>query len=392
MELALGSLMGEKVKLGTGEKQAGYAFRVLTLRRAAAAACLLSALLVLAVGFGYSAAIRERYNLYTATKSFESLRLRGDAANIAQNMQLEAALSAHEATRDDVVRLLKRIRAFAGKKAEEAKALVPREQARLAQQVGEVLSGVEQFVEEERTDFEREFEREHAKRVSVLEALRKKQTVALEKLLTRLTDVRLEALEGVLSDLFERVDDSVEVQLPEKLWEPLENLVDRVYMEQLKLPQALEQFDSQFRPFLGERSLPKEIEMRLGAARSLGELADTLDEIYEGVQIQQGREALKSVQARWSAAKSLLENIPSAARDEEIEAMEAAYTKATVDAVLAVQDLINSGKLPQNFLDFDSLALDRQDDDADQAVVEAEQEDRPEGDAADILTQLRQQA
>lgn len=353
--LEKGGLIGvgaKPVKLGSGDKEKGYAFRVITLKRIAFGIFVCGCILL-------SGTVAQHFRLVLAQRQYVNAKIQQDSLSIAQNMQLEAALSAQLQAKDDVLRVLKRIKSVTNTKIEEALNLIPTDQADVRIKVADVLNAVEVYVDSEKEDYVKEAAEKEDKTRGQLEALRKKQITALEKLLNQVTEVKLEALEELLEDLFERAEDSLEVSLPEYMWIDLENLVDELYQETITLEKGKEEFDIKFRPNFMGQGIPHDINNRLANANNHGDLADVMDEILEGVQIYKGRAKVAEIAKEWKDAQNKADEA-SPTDSEAVEKAEKTYTKATVDAIIKIQEMINQGLLQQDVLDFDEISLDDQ--------------------------------
>mmetsp|Transcript_12866 Transcript_12866/g.20421 ORF Transcript_12866/g.20421 Transcript_12866/m.20421 type:complete len:372 (-) Transcript_12866:271-1386(-) len=363
MDIALErGLAAQKVKVGDGEKTPGLAFARITIKKVIAGVFLVLGVMLLGTIWSYRVALRERYNAYVESKRAESSQIRGEAFSIAQNIQLEAALTNQAAAKDDITRILKRIQAYSKGKIDDAAILVEDPQVR--RQVVKILGHIETYIQSEKDDFEKEYEVAAKKRSEQIKKLRKSQTQALEKLLNRVTDVRLEALEEMLTDLFERVQDSVRVNLEQGKWQELEDLVDKLYQEDFTVQEGLAEFEK-IRPFFGEPGIPADLEKTLESATDQGSLADVLDEVYEGAQIFKGREQLLKIRDEWETMQKKADSVAGEARtQEEVQKAEQLYTRSTVNAVLDVQELINDGLIPQDFLDFEAIDLEEVDQDS----------------------------
>mmetsp|Transcript_19842 Transcript_19842/g.38891 ORF Transcript_19842/g.38891 Transcript_19842/m.38891 type:complete len:368 (-) Transcript_19842:384-1487(-) len=355
MEAALeGGLGGQRVKMGSGDKTEGIAFRTSVIRRVLLGVCAVGLLMATGMAWTYRESIEHRYNLYMERQALANHRIQGEASAIAQKLQLEAALSMQLETKEEVIRLIRRIRGFTSAKIEDALNAISDDKERSKVKI--ILTNVERYIDSERNDYVKEFDEISERRKSQMKKLHKSQTTALHKLLTRVTDVRLEALEEMLEDLFERMDDSIEVSLPSPKWKPLETLVDNLYQEKLSIQDGVQRFDSDFKPYFEGPGVPQDLDNRIHEAKTMGDLADVLDEIYEGAQFYHGRGALKEIRARWITARDKAENPKLSGR--EADAAEEFYIRTTVQAVIDVQELVNQDKVPEDFLDFDDLDLE----------------------------------
>ena len=192
------------------------------------------------------------------------------------------------------------------------------------------------------------------------------QKEALNSLLRKISTVRLSALEEMLEDLFGSLESEITVHLDSNRVEKLDKLVDTLFDRDSDLKEVKQEALNILN--VGEVNFPDALRKTIETSQDNAALATLLDEISESATLSDGRSALETIRQRYLQKK---ESLSAASHNEKFLAEQ--LGKFTIEAVLEVQELVNKGIIPMEYLDFDDLDLDTYYDASNQDIKSSEQ-------------------
>lgn len=333
-------------KMGNGDKEAGYKVKASLLQRIFLGVVAVGLLLLGAVAvsqFMFASEVNkgiqnERIaSIKQGLTSFKQIRL---------GASLQAAL--HDQNNDhDTVRMLNRVTN-----------VVERELDELGPSAANARSKVVGYIQSEIDEFMRVHSGEEEKNRVRLEKIAKMQKNALREILTNVYDGQLGALEGLLNEFFEEVNETPVVKLPAAMIAPLQSLVDGLYDESITLDQGWAQLTA----LEGEHKTVLKFESSTRDSIANAEaLGDELDELAEYAKVNEGRSKVAELEKEWAEIKRA-NQVGSGAGPDDSDG----ETDPTVELMLKVQDLVNEGLIPPEWLDFADMEEDEfyGDDDA----------------------------
>lgn len=353
--IALG-LGATPTKVGHGEKEAGYKVKATSLQRFFLGVVGIGILLLAAVGayqivlsqeIGKGILNQRRAEIKHGKASTKAIRLGASLQSALQGQNKE----------NDLVRTLKRVNNVVERQFDELSAVLQHSDANLAEEGKAKISG---YIQSEIDDFVKEHAEEQKKNSVQLERIAKMQKKALRGILTSVYEGQVGALETMLNDLFEEVEEVPVVEIPPSMIVPIQELADSLFDESLTLDQGWARLSALESEYKTPINLDEEDGTPARKALTNAELlAEELDQLAEDAKISTGRPRLKALAAQWKSIKDQKKDgIEGKATSDDNDDADDDETDPTVEIMLQVQDLVNEGLVPPEWLQFDEMEAD----------------------------------
>merc|ERR1711865_256860 len=170
------------------------------------------------------------------------------------------------------------------------------------------------------------------------------------------------ALEDMLEEIFEGVNETPVMDLSPSMVQDLELISDGLYEESLSLQEGftkIEKAEVKFNKDVISKLSKSKNELRLSE-----DLADALDELIEYAKVSNIREKMKALEQQFLKLKDLTE------AQREKRAAKEGGNDPTVEIMLKIQDFVNEGALPTTWLDFEELEVPYYDAEANENMID----------------------
>mmetsp|Transcript_25825 Transcript_25825/g.31725 ORF Transcript_25825/g.31725 Transcript_25825/m.31725 type:complete len:365 (-) Transcript_25825:47-1141(-) len=333
----------EKAKVGSGDKTPAYAIGRKVLKKFLLAVGV-SFLILVVLGTVY---FRMFLDEKARNQLLKKIKYQRDAQTIRLGVALQAALYNDDA--DEHVRSFQRINSYIEKQLDGV--LLESLDGDVKSELTTAKANILKFVDGQLQNFIQENRDASNKKREKLDQIAAHQKDALNSLLEKISSVRLKALEEMLEDLFDALETEVKVGLSIKSVNKLDKIVDQLFDKDYEHEKALEQAMAVFRE--NGYVLPTSLEKIMVGAKNNAEMASILDEIAESARLSEGRSELEKIRDEFVAKKNALHG-----KGKNSNRIAQDLGKITIDAVVKVQELVNRGIVPVEYLDFADLDLD----------------------------------
>lgn len=341
-------LCAEPTKVGSAQKTPAYAIARKKLQK------FICAIFFSFVILGVLGTIYFRLFLDEKARNsiLQEMESKGQAQNIRMSVALQAALSQDD--KDDHIKSFNRINRYIEGQLSNVLLQFPEGKSKI--ELENAKASILTFVDLQLRAFLEDLKHTENQRREKLGQVSMNQMKELHQLLNKLSGIRLQALEEMLEDLFQAIDVEMNVELSQDGIRRLDNLIEYdLFEHDFPLQRGKEEALGIFRE--SGYVLPEEIEKALMSAKTNGLLATILDEISESAKLAPGRAQLEEIRSHYLKEKQKWDHTMNKrghpARNE--------VAKITVETVLKVQELVNQGVVPMEYLDFADLGIDASD-------------------------------
>jgi len=361
MDIAIEQGMGAKrTKTGSGDKEKGYEVKANILKNVFYGFAVIGALLLVTVLVYQNAFATEQKARIVQGVSNNIKHGKVSQQAIRLGASLQAVLK-EQSESEDVVRLLNRINTVVERKFGELETTVSETGG---DGIGDTLLKTRGFllryIKDEISDYQAEQAKEAERNTKQMSTVAKMQKNALRSILTTVGGGKVGALEDMLEEIFEGVNETPVLDLSVSMVKDLELIADGLYDEAFSLQQGFAKIDAAEVKFsanvMSQLSKPK------NELRNSEDLADVLDELIEFAKVSNIREKMKALEQQFLKLKDMSEQ----QREQRAESGK----DPTVEIMLKIQDFVNEGALPTSWLDFEELEVPYYDEEANENMID----------------------
>lgn len=305
MNVALENGLGiKKTKIGAGEKEEAYAVKQSKMKAFLAGICVTLTVLVILVVVYATMFNDERVRRMFQLRQSQSQLVGQKEDAVRLGMAIHAQESEREEQERDTVRMMKRVgsvieRKFAelssqlraGGSGATVDAITPHIEA--------AKKELNNYVREELSHFEKDAKVYDDLAQKRLTKLSKLQEQSMRELLKSVSGIKMEALEEMLTEVFNAASKAPNVKIDESTIDALEDIADSLYEERSTLADARGQFEKLRSKIAGD--IPAELSRKMANTAEGDDFADALDELTEYARLAAGRADLKAIEIKWIA-------------------------------------------------------------------------------------------
>lgn len=363
MDLAIEKGMGAKpTKTGSGDKEKGYEVKANILKRVFYGFAVIGALLLVTVLVYQNAFATEQKAriVQSVSNSIKHGKVSQQAIRLGASLQ---AVLKEQSESESVVRLLNRINTVVERKFTELETTVSQTGGEgIGATLLETRGFLLRFMKDEISDYQKEQEKEAARNAKQMSTVAKMQKNALRSILTSVSGGKVGALEDMLEEIFEGVNETPLIDLSASMVQELEVITDGLYDEAFSLHQGFTKIDDAEVKF--STDVISKLSKQKHEIRTAEDLADMLDELVEYAKVSTVREKMKALEEQFLKLTKMTKE-----QREKIAANEGGKDP-TVEIMLKIQDLVNEGALPTTWLDFEELEVPYYDEEANENMID----------------------